>query len=105
MRAAELSDAWSSGLKNDALLADDVVFASWSDEFPACRGRAEVIALLRSQLDAATHRLPPLAFEDLPGGAVLARGADDETTIAVVVHTEAGRVVRMVQYPSREEAL
>jgi ankyrin repeat protein len=104
MQTEELARAWSAGVSAiGPLLAEHVVFEVWSDELTRCRGRAEVIALLRGLVDPQTGRLPGLAFEDLPGGLVLASLEGGSTT--VVLHRAAGSVARMVQYPSRHQAI
>jgi hypothetical protein len=104
MQTAELSRVWSAGVDAiEPLLAEHVVFELWSGEFPPCRGRAEVIALLRGLVDPATGQLPELVFEDLPGAAILARS--DEPAIIVVLHPRGGVIERMVQYGSREQAI
>jgi len=98
----ELSRAWATGIEAvEPLLAESVVFELGSGELPGCRGRGEVVALLRGLVDPVTGRLPPLIFEELPDGAVLAQ----HDNAAVVLHLEGHTVSRMVQYSSREDAL
>jgi hypothetical protein len=106
MHAVELSRAWSTGLDTiEPLLSEHVVFEWWSGDVPPCRGRVEVVALLRSQADPASQQLPRLVFEDLPSGMVLAHSEHEEPAIVVAVRLRAGKVVRMVQYGSREHAI
>jgi hypothetical protein len=104
--AAELSGVWSAGLSDvELLLAEDVVFEWWSGGVAPCRGRHQVAELLRAQVDPASGRLPALGFEDLAGGLVLGATAENQPAIAVMIHQHAGRIVRIVQYGSREHAI
>lgn len=88
----------------EALLADDVVFEWWSGGVRPCRGRNEVVELLSSQ-EPTDGRVPELDFEDLAGGLVLGASRPGQPEIAVVIHEREGRVVRIVQYGSREQAI
>lgn len=105
MQAAELSRVWSAGIEAiEPLLSDTVLFEWWSGEERPCRGPGEVMGILHGQVDPVDGRLPSLVFEDLPGGLILA-DSGDEPGIVVVVQVEAAKVVRMVQYDSRERAI
>ena len=106
MDAAELSRAWSGDLSAvEPLLADDVVFEWWSGGVPPCRGRGEVMDLLRAQVDPSTGQQPALVYEDLPGGLVLGSTEPGQPELAVVIHQRVGQVVRIVQYGSRDHAI